>query len=180
MIDGSFAPQNAWHLPGLAANEPDPVLKDRLMLYGQFIGDWEIVSRWYRPDGSRLQGKGTVHFRWILQGTAIQDVWIGQITDPQPEKPKILFGTTIRFYDPKAETWRIVWVDTQAAVIQLFTAHRVGDEIVMEGSTPDGSPERWIYSEITPLSFEWRAEESADGGKTWRLTQHISARRSQL
>ncbi|HYM39567.1 MAG TPA: hypothetical protein VEY12_05415 [Thermoplasmata archaeon] len=42
----------------------------------------------------------------------------------------------------------------------------------------DGNPEHWIFSEITGTSFRWRAEESFDGGRTWKLTEEMRIRRS--
>jgi len=148
------------------------------MLFGQFVGDWEITSEWYLPDGSMPKGRGEIHFGWILNGTAIQDVWSGRVENPPPGFPSTGFGTTIRFYDPKVDALRIVWIAPVGSVVQTFVAQQVGDEIVLEGETPDGKyPERWILSQITPQSFHWRSVESHDNGKTWLLTQKILARR---
>ena len=41
MEDNSAQPG---HLNGLVAVAPYPGLKNRLMLFGQFVGDWDIVS----------------------------------------------------------------------------------------------------------------------------------------
>lgn len=166
-------------IEGLIARGPRPDLKDKLMLFGQLVGNWAIESEWFLQDGSIPKGEGTVHFGWILNGTAIQDVWTGHVKDPPPGFPATGFGTTIRFYDPKIDAWRVVWIAPVGAVVQSFVARLVGEEIVLEGKTPDGvHPERWILSDITPQSFNWRSEESNDGGKTWRLTQRMSARRT--
>ncbi len=165
-------------IKGLGADGPDPELKEKLKLFGQFVGDWEIESQWFLPDGTTLHGKGEVHFGWILRGTAIQDVWIGQIEKPPPGWPRIGFGTTVRFYDPRIDAWQIVWVDPVSRIVATFVARGVGEDIVLEGRNKEGYPERWIYSEITPRSFLWRAVESRDNEKTWRLLQKISARRT--
>jgi len=166
-------------IKGLEADRPDPKLKEKLMLFGQFIGDWEIESRWFLPNGLTPTGKGEIHFGWILNGTAIQDVWSGEIENPPPGFPSTGFGTTIRFYDPTIDALRIVWIAPIGSVIQTFVAHAVGEEIILEGRTVDGKlPERWILSEITPQSFHWRAVESHDDGKTWQLTQKVVARKT--
>jgi hypothetical protein len=66
---------NEWEIKGLVANGPDPILKEKLMLFGQFIGNWDIIeARYVQPDGTWVNMKGEVHFGWILGGTAIQDV----------------------------------------------------------------------------------------------------------
>jgi hypothetical protein len=165
-------------IKGLGASGPDPLLKEKLMLFGKFIGDWEIESRWFLPNGLTPTGKGEIHFGWILNGTAIQDVWSGQIENPPPGFPSTGFGTTIRFYDPELDALRVIWIAPVERVVQTFVARQVGDEIVLEGMTTDGKyPERWILSEITPESFHWRSVESHDDGKSWQITQKVVARR---
>ena len=103
MVNGSKESKN-WVIKGLAADGPDMDLKEKLMLFGQFVGDWDIVEcRYTQADGTEVKMSGEVHFRWILGGTAIQDVWMGSRKDSQTVT---LFGATIRFYDPKIDAWR--------------------------------------------------------------------------
>ncbi len=166
-------------LAGLVTHSPDLKLKEKLMLFGQFVGDWEIESEWYLPDGLIPKGMGEIHFGWILNGTAIQDVWSGRVDDPPPGFPSTGFGTTIRFYDPKIDALRIIWIAPVGSIVQTFVARPVGDEIVLEGRTVDDKyPERWILSEITPNSFHWRSVESYDEGITWQVTQKVWAHRA--
>ena len=119
--------------------------------------------------------KGEIHFGWILGGTAIQDAMTGVVLDPPPGFPRTGFGTMVRFYDPNIEAWHCVWIAPLSRVVQTFTARRAGDEIILEGKNADGFLERWIFSEITPNSFNWRAVESRDQGQTWHLDQRIWA-----
>jgi hypothetical protein len=162
----------------LNADGPDPALKDKLMLFGQLVGDWEYESERYFPTGYVSKRTGEIHFGWILNGTAIQDVWIARVENPLPGIPATSFGTTIRFYDPKIDAWRITWITPVGSLIQSFVARAVGDEIILEGKTPDGTrPERWVISEITPQSCRWRSEEFNDDEKTWRLIHKLAARR---
>jgi hypothetical protein len=168
-------------IKGLEADRPDPELKEKLMLFGQFIGDWEIESQWFLPNGVTPTGKGEIHFGWILNGTAIQDVFSGEIENPPPDFPSTGFGTTIRFYDPSIDALRIIWIAPIGSVIQTFVARADGEEIILAGRTVDGKfPEHWILSEITPISFHWRSVESYDDGKTWQITQKIFAQRISL
>jgi hypothetical protein len=52
---------------GLGTYEPYPNLKEKLALFGQFVGDWDIVdARYPQPDGTEVKRKGEVHFGWIL------------------------------------------------------------------------------------------------------------------
>ena len=61
----------------LESGGPYSELKDKLMLFGQFAGNWEYESRYFLHDGKTARAKGEIHFGWILGGTAIQDVMTG-------------------------------------------------------------------------------------------------------
>jgi hypothetical protein len=160
-----------WLIKGLGANGPDPALKKKLMLFGRFVGDWDIVdARYLQADGTWVKMKGEVHFGWILGGTAIQDVWMGCM---EGSKKMIMFGTTIRFYDSKIDAWRSTWLSPLKGLVQTFIGHEVNGEIVLEHKTAEGYPEKWIFSQITPRSFRWHSEETHDEGKTWLLTEEM-------
>ena len=76
MVNNSRA-SNGWLIKDLGVDGPDPNLKEKLMLFGQFEGDWDIVeARYTQADGTEVKMIGEVHFGWIFGGTAIQDVWI--------------------------------------------------------------------------------------------------------
>lgn len=161
-------------IEGLLAEGPHPELKEKLALFGQFVGDWEIQAQWYLSDGSTRQGKGELHVGWILDGRAVQDVWVSHQGNP-PQRTRV--GTTIRFFDPKMDAWQSIWISPIQGVIQTFIARQIADEIVLEGTSPEGLPERWVFSEITPRSFRWRAVQSRDGGATWQLTEEMHMQR---
>jgi hypothetical protein len=160
-------------IKALIADGPAPKLKDKLMLFGQFVGDWRIQTQLFNFKGNVThQADGYVHFGWILYGTAIQDVWTGTSDNPK------VFGTTVRFYDPRIDAWQCTRIDPPNQIVQRLVARRVTDTIVLETTTVKGGyPERRIFSEITPQSFHWHSEESHDGGKTWILTEDIHAQR---
>jgi hypothetical protein len=47
-----------WYDLGRAASSPDPELKEKLDLFGQFVGDWDILEdRFYNEDGSEKSPK---------------------------------------------------------------------------------------------------------------------------
>ena len=168
-------PNKMWQIKGLGADNPDPNLKGKLMLFGQFIGDWDIINAKYiQTDGTWVEMNGEVHFGWILGGTAIQDVWMGQI---KGSEKVTLFGTTIRFFDPKIDAWRSTWLSPIKGLVQTFVGRKFNDEIVLELQSKDSYPERWIFSEITPTSFRWNAEETHDNGNTWLLTEEMHIRK---
>lgn len=164
-----------WGLPGLGADGPDPRFKGRLRLFGQFVGDWDIDWRRIEADGSWHRKNGRLYVRWILGGRAVQDVWSALEGEPPREVPA---GTTIRFPNANGKTWTSLWIAPDRNLLRRFVARQVGDEIVLATTKDDGNREHWIFSEITPSSFCWRAEDSR-GGKTWTLTEEMRIRRSE-
>jgi len=170
--------RNTWKIKGLAAEGPDPELREKLMLFGQFIGDWDIVeARYPQPDGTEIKRQGEIHFRWILEGKAMQDVFMTYQENPRRLIP---VGTTVRFYDPKIDAWRSTWMSPIQGAMQTFIGRKLKDEIVLESKTKEGYPEKWIFSDITPQSFRWRSVETHDNGKTWQLTEEMQVCRSRI
>jgi len=167
------------HLDGLVAAAPYPGLKNRLMLFGQFVGDWDIVSvRNPNPSGVAFKAGGEVHFAWILDGKAIQDVWM---TYDDESKKAVPVGTTIRVYDPGSGAWKSTWISVIRHTVQTFIGRQYREDVILEGVTEAAKPERWTFSDITPDSFSWRSEESSDDGESWTLKEEmIMRRRHQL
>ena len=47
------------------------------MLFGLFVGEWEFDWTGYDEDGDEtLTERGEWIFGWVLEGRAVQDVWI--------------------------------------------------------------------------------------------------------
>lgn len=176
-----YVPNSFSQIPRLGANGPAADRGDKMMLFGQLVGDWEFDYVGYKPDGSKINTKGEWHFGWVLEGRAVQDVWIlyGVADRAKGGTPSNLeYGTTVRFYDPKIDAWQVVWNGPMNGNQRTFVARKIGDEIVMEGKS-DSSMLRWIFSEIKPQSFRWRDLGSEDEGKTWRLQEEMFVRRSK-
>jgi hypothetical protein len=164
-----------WKIEGLPADGPYPEFKEKLMLFGQFVGDWDIVKAWYkREDGTVVWQDGEVHFDWVLEGRAVQDVWMTRMGDPPKPVP---IGSTMRFYDPKTDTWASTWISPRQGLVQRFVGKRIRDEIVLETTNIGGFPEKWIFADIEHDSFRWYQVESHDDGKTWEQTEEMHIRR---
>ena len=163
------------------AEGPVPSLADKLQLFGQFVGSWDLSVTNHRPDGSSHTVPAEWHFAWALGGRAIQDVWIApsraERQSSNSSEAVGEWGTTLRFYDETTDAWRSTWIGPSHGVVMPFVARGVGEEIVLEGSFEEGVLTRWIFSDITSDSFSWRAIDSRDGGETWELLQEMEARR---
>jgi hypothetical protein len=144
-----------WSLPGLGAVGPIRSLKSRLMLFGQFVGDWDILPPRSRWNETEPKPSGEARFRWILGGTGVQDVW-GPLDD---ESGKLVpQGSTLRFYDPSLRAWRSIWISPYQRAVRRFIGRKEGTEIVLREQDGGWKSEKWIFSEITRSSFRWRAE----------------------
>ena len=144
---------------------------DELMLFGQFVGSWDIESRERDAGGDWLTTAGEWHFAWALGGHAIQDV-LFPAGAPAHER-----GTSLRAYDPLAGTWHVTWMRPAAGELAHLTGGPVGDEIVLEGTEPvRGRSQRWIFSEVTADSFLWTGQSSAEGSPL-SLDHEMRARR---
>jgi hypothetical protein len=154
----------------LVCENPATDRADKMQLYAWLIGDWTMDATAYRDDGTKHQGTGEIHFGWVLEGRAIQDVWIF---------PGIFYGTTLRVYDPGMDAWHILWSDPlrQVYTRQIGRAH--GNNILQHGKNDAGDAVRWSFTEITPDSFRWRGERSRDDAKSWQLQAEFFARRAK-
>jgi len=152
----------------LHTDRPAADRADKMVLYGWLIGRWEMDTVTYAEDGSKHSGRGEIHFGWVLEGRAIQDVWI---------LPGIFHGTTLRVYDPGIDAWHILWSDPVRQYYARQIGRARGNDIVQEGKNDAGATLRWSFTDITPNSFRWLGERSTDGGATWQLQAEFRVRR---
>ena len=160
-VSNSFA--NALHFGG-----PVPDRAGRMGLYAWLIGRWEMDATVHLDDGTQHKGRGEIHFGWVLEGRAIQDVWV---------LPGVFYGTTLRVYDPDLNAWHILWSDPLRQFYRRQIGRARGNDIVQDGLDDDGNPVRWSFIDITPNSFRWLGERSLDNGATWQLQAEFLARR---
>ena len=67
---------NSGFLDVLHAHGPAVDQEKKMALYGQFIGSWDTDIVTHEPNGVEHRGNGEIHFGWVLEGRAIQDVWM--------------------------------------------------------------------------------------------------------
>jgi len=158
----------------LPALRPHSALGDQTRLWAPFIGTWDCDYTFYLADGNVRHAQGELDFGWILDGRAIQDLWI---TYPKTSEEEREIGTSIRFFDDKSRTWRVVFVSPKYNAIVTVQGGVEGDRIVLKGEDVNGGQRRWSFNDIKEDSFTWRGEKSRDGGKTWRLEEEHHMRR---
>jgi hypothetical protein len=165
----------------LGADGPAADRAGKMDLYGRFVGSWELDVTQIADDGTKRRRPGEWHFGWALEGRAIQDVWIvpprGEARHGDAAARVNSYGSTLRVYDPGIDAWRIQWTDPVTRNFLGMIGCAEGENIVQLGTRADGTLLRWSFSEITPDSFLWRGEVSADQGATWRLNVEFTAKR---
>jgi hypothetical protein len=164
----------------LLSAKANPELGEAASLYDWLIGDWDVRVVDYAKDGTRVESHGEWHFAWVLEGRAVQDVWIDP---PRPQrKPDMSrknnrYGTTLRSFDPNDRTWKVIWINPVTGAHEEFVAQRVGKDIVQAGRDAQGNPMRWVFTDIRTDSFRWFGERSQDHGHSWTLEAEFFARR---
>src|ERR1700687_2781040 len=155
-------------IDALHTNHPAPDRADKMGLYGWLIGRWEMETTVYGDDGRKHAGHGENPAGWVLEGRAVQDVWI---------LLGFFYGTTLRVYDPGLDAWHILWNDPLKQYYTRQVGRARGNDIVQEGKNDAGAGVRWSFVEITPTSFRWLGERSLDNGASWQLQADFFARR---
>jgi len=154
-------------------------LRDKLSLFGQFVGEWEFEG---------VIGKGTpeekvVHgewiFSWILDGTAIQDVFICPSRKECEKNPvtDAEYGTTVRFYNQSTDAWDMFY--GLSGSTHFLEGRQVGEQIIVKDKNESEGLTQWVFSDITPSSFHWQNKKSNDDGATWIISFELSASRKQ-
>src|SRR5215510_3366181 len=134
----------------LLAPGPAPDRADKLALYGWLVGYWVFDVVAFDERGGRQESRGEIYAGWVLEGRAIQDVWMIPPRTERHRRPESEFavtgawyGTTLRVYDPSLDAWHIHWIDP-ATQFQARMIGRARDtSIVQEGALPSGALLRW-------------------------------------
>jgi hypothetical protein len=161
-------------------------------LYGWLIGSWDMDVVHYRVDLRDAPRRGEIHFGWVLEGRALQDVWImpprsargeagkrgdGRAAGNATESALTMYGTTLRIWDPTRRVWRVTYVNPSTGQRDELTGRRIGNDLVQIGTHADGTPIRWNFTDITRDSFRWTGVALAPDGVTWTLEAEFHARR---
>lgn len=147
---------------------PSPDRAEKMKLYGWLIGSWTMAATVHGDDGTTHRGSGEIHFGWVLEGRAIQDVW---------SLPGVFYGTTLRIYDPGIDAWHVLWSDPLRQFYTRQIGRAQGDTIVQIGRNDAGEAVRWSFADITPDTFHWIGERSRDDGRSWQVQAEFFATR---
>ena len=137
-------------------------------LFEPLIGSWTLEFAGESIDGVAATSRGTMTMDRVLDGRAVQDVWM--MPHPDPAEPPLFHGTTVRFYDPAITAWRSTWVEPVHGHVITFIGRAHEGDIVLS-STNRPQPVRWTFTNIRHSSFMWLGAKTSNEGQTW--TQYV-------
>lgn len=138
-----------------------PLIPAEEDLYGCFVGDWDFdwFDRLDKPEPRHAKGEWI--FRRILEGLAVQDLFIcpSRATRSTAPQPDAAYGTTVRMYNPGKKAWDILYTEWGCAT--RLEARAEQGRIVQRAAGNDRL--RWVFSDIGSDSFRWERMVSEDG-----------------
>ena len=165
----------------LASTTRSPEISESADVYGWLCGSWDLDVRCYRGVNVVGQGlQGEVHAARVLEGRAVQDVWIMPRSEQRhsdSDRAMNMYGTTLRSWDPTNQSWHIAWTNPVRGHREEQVGRWNGRDILQEGTRPDGTKTRWTFTEITADSFRWRGEALSPDASTWTLEAEFLAKR---
>lgn len=161
----------------LVASGPHPQIASSNQIFAPFVGSWDLLVSWFDENGRLTrQQAGEWHFSWVLEGRAIQDIWIVPPRTVRHEASDLYeYGASMRFFDPAIDAWRSTWIGPMHGLVRTFIAKRFGDRVVLETTEGTEPRMRWSFSDIAPHSFNWSNEVWEHD--CWRLQQSFRCQR---
>ncbi|GGP26755.1 hypothetical protein [Silvimonas amylolytica] len=164
-------------LDALQATGAHPALAGHAETYAWMIGSWTGEVTDFPDEINVLRGPVEMHASWVLQGRAIQDVWIAPAGSAPGQIQAERYGTTLRIFDTAHAQWDVRWFNPVSGAQVSLSGQRVGDQLVQLGMI-NGRLVRWVFSEITSRQFLWQGFVLGEDGQTWRLQTQFRFERS--
>ena len=162
----------------LLSDGPHPSVPPEQQIFAPFIGSWDLTVSWFdEAGGLSREEQGEWHFAWILEGRAIQDVWIVPRRSERAGRSDLYeYGTSLRFYDEKIGAWQSTWIGPMHRIVRTFIARKIGDQVMLETTGGEAPRMRWSFSDVQKNTFSWSNELWTGTG--WHVQQTFAARRS--
>src|SRR5205823_12136623 len=120
----------------------------------RFVGAWDADYSFIAEDGSVRHSRGEVLFGWILDGYALQDIFLSYPKPGSSEERKMVTG--VRFVDPKTDKWTVMFAAPSFAAAVRMECGADGDRILLRAQDDKGALLRSPYSDSRLVSLLWR------------------------
>ena len=156
----------------LCSNTINERISEEYDFFGSLIGEWDIVWNDHLEDAEPRRVKGEWIFSRVLDGTAVQDIFIvpsrsERLRDKQLDAE---YGTTLRIYNPQTMAWDVFYGCMGEAI--RLTARKVEEEIILTENTTRKM--RYVFSDIKSSSFLWRKERMNENDE-WLTVAKVMA-----
>lgn len=145
--------------------------------FGKVIGEWDLdwYDRLNTPSPRHVKGEWI--FSWVLDGMAVQDVFIVPSREERliNIEPDAAYGTTLRIFNPERMIWEVFYGCPEECA--RLEACKEGDEIILTEITSQGM--KWIFSDITDNSFTWRSKAQMANGNWITLARVFATRKKK-
>jgi hypothetical protein len=111
----------------LEATSPNPSLGDQAQVPGRLVGTWDVEYTDFAKDGKAIHRTGEFIVGWVMDGRAIQDLWI---VNPSGKRSDREVYTTLHYFDPKSRTWHATFVDPEHSSIARLHGRAAGKRSV--------------------------------------------------
>src|SRR5439155_11817972 len=72
-------------ITALASTNANPSMGNEARTFDRFVGTWDCDFSFHLDDGSVRHKRGELLFGWLLDGRAVQDIWITYPADGQKD-----------------------------------------------------------------------------------------------
>ena len=143
---------------------------EEMKMCADLVGTWDCVMKMHMSmdpkDTSWMETKGVAAYKYILGGSSIEMSFESVMMGQQ------FVGGGWMFYDRESKQWQQSWADNMSARLSLYTGTK--DKTSSSFSGEDKMMGQTYISRIstsneTPSTFDWKGEQSMDGGKTWSV-----------
>ncbi|MEX0315960.1 MAG: hypothetical protein AB3N18_17405 [Allomuricauda sp.] len=156
-------------------NETAPSSTDH---WGQLVGDWDIVVDMLDDSGEIQQSfSGEWNWFYIMNGMAIQDVFILPKRKDSKDQGNQFYGVGLRIYNEKLDKWQTAYVDTSNRQIDVGEAVSTKEKITLFETNDKKEKIRITYFDFQENTFRWQQEVFNEDQKAWQVTQLIRATR---
>jgi len=130
------------------------------------VGTWDVAMsfKWDPADTIWQDSKGTATYEYIAGGACIMMTYEAEMMGMQ------FLGNMLMAYNNQTKKWASCWTDNMGGLLSYYEGTKTGDKTVLSGEdTWEGMTyvSRITTYNETPTRFDWKIENSFDGGKNW-------------